>query len=230
LNFSQIKDFIEIAKHIAEGVALFIGAVWTYMLFVRQRQKYPRANLSHSIKQSRLSDGRILLQIDVMLANAGQVLLNVIYGILRIQFVSPSSGVINGDNCGPFPSEGREFPWLSREKEYEFGKGECEVEPGEINQFHYDVLLPKGTTTIKVYSYYKNAAKYRREIGWNLTTVHDLPNSAGLIHPDLQGGTIMKPQERSKEEMSIQIPGPAPELKKQEGPKPKPKPKKESLG
>lgn len=101
------------------------------------------------------------------------MLLKIVKGQLRIQYVKPAGRDVLKDDPGPFPSNNeREFRWPS--DEWEETLGACEVEPGENNQFHYDVRLKQAVEVVKVYSYYKNEVKKGRDIGWNLTTLYDL--------------------------------------------------------
>ena len=40
---------ITLAKDVLTGAAIILGGIWTYMLFIRTRQKYPRANITHGL-------------------------------------------------------------------------------------------------------------------------------------------------------------------------------------
>ncbi len=171
------KSISEVIKNGFEVIAIIVGGFWTYTLFVSQRQKYPRANLSHKITHRSLGNGKSLLNIDATLSNAGGVLIRIVSGELRIKYVSPLSTIVANQTTNldsPFPKLGREFPWDASSHPLEWPSGPCEIEPGEENQFHYDCVLPEDTEVIKIYTYYKNEVKSGRDIGWNLTTVYDL--------------------------------------------------------
>lgn len=173
----EFKRISEIVKSIVEIVAIGVGSFWTYILFIRQRQKYPRANLRHRITHRPIGNGKLLLNIDAIVSNTGQVLVKIVSGQLRIQHVLPlpaSAAKEIANSADPFPENGREYSWDFSHRELSWPLGPTEIEPGEENQFHYDCVLPDNTELIKIYTYYKNEAKPKREIGWNLTTVYDL--------------------------------------------------------
>lgn len=48
-----------------------------------------------------------------------------------------------------------------------------EIEPGEIEQLHYDFFVASNIKAILVYSYFRNIQKSHR-VGWSLTTTHDI--------------------------------------------------------
>ncbi|MCH7733085.1 MAG: hypothetical protein IIB44_11370 [Candidatus Marinimicrobia bacterium] len=60
------------------------------------------------------------------------------------------------------------------------GKDEqIEIEPNEDDEILCDFLIDKDIQTIQVYSYLKNAEKPGRDIGWGITTIHDLKSKGG---------------------------------------------------
>lgn len=213
------KGVVEIAKNIVEVGAIFFGGAWTYNLFIRQRQKYPRANLVHGITHRPIGNGKLLLNIDAIVSNAGDVLIRIVSGELRIQQVLPlpskaADEIASSVTCFPGDDGRREFSWDTSARKLKWPPGRpAEVEPGEESQFHYDCILPEDTAVIKVYTYYKNEVKSGRNIGWNLTTVYDLRTEAG----SRGNGGLMKQPARPP------IPGPSPiPCPDQEEPKPNP--------
>ena len=68
-------------------------------------------------------------------------------------------------------------------------KAPYEVEPHESDVLYFDFVVGKPLTTFEVYSHIANVRERKREIGWNATTVHDVPVEEGRegLHNALQG-------------------------------------------
>ena len=182
MEISKLKDITDIIAAIATVVAILVGGFWSYTLFVRKRQKYPRANITHRVTPRPMTNSQLLLNVAVTISNPGEVLLSLVSGEIRIQqILPPPSELLNSINQGHDPvEEGQtEVQWpliASRKSKWE--KGKLEIEPGESDQLQYDFILDAKVQTIQVYSYLRNAKKRRREIGWGLTTIYDLQSSS----------------------------------------------------
>jgi len=77
LIFSLLESFFKIA-------AILFGGYWSYMLFIKKRQKYPRACISHKLDQYSITDGKKLLHLTLNVQNCGEVLLSLIGGEVRL--------------------------------------------------------------------------------------------------------------------------------------------------
>lgn len=77
MQFSDLKDIAQIVQTIVTVIAIFIDGLWSYRLFVKKRQIYPRASLTHRITALRLTDKATLLNIVVTVANLGDVLISI---------------------------------------------------------------------------------------------------------------------------------------------------------
>ena len=179
MELSTISATKDIADIVAAGftvLAIIVGGGWGYVLFVRKRQKYPRANTKHEITHLQIADGKLLLHVDVTISNVGDVLISLVSGIIRIQqILSPSPELMDAikERGDPVKEGSREIEWpLIVERPSAWASGEFEIEPGESEQIPYDFIINADVQTVEVYSYYKNTEKPKREIGWNLTTIH----------------------------------------------------------
>jgi hypothetical protein len=176
MNF--IKDIAEVLQAIATVIALMLGGAWSYMLFVKKRQKFPRANITHKIFHKPISTDKVLLNVTAEISNTGDVLLSLLSGTTRVQQVLPlSPEILKTINEGknPIPEKEREVKWpLIDEKESDLKKEKIEIEPGEKDQIVYDFIIDDDIETVVVYSYFANIRKRSRDIGWDLTTVYDL--------------------------------------------------------
>lgn len=177
-GLSRVKDVAEIVKSAFTVLGLVVGGVWTYLLFVRKRERYPRAKITHSVTHYDLPGGDRLLHVVSSVTNVGGVLLSLVSGVTRVQQMLPAPDEfvrIVGEGDDPVRNGGTEYPWPSLgERRTHWEKSPRELEPGESEEIHYDFVIDSEATTVEVYSYFKNSAKRRREIGWNLTTLYDL--------------------------------------------------------
>jgi len=183
VDLSNLKDITEIARSFATVAAILVGGLWSYMLFVRTRQRYPRAKIKHEITHRALSDDKGLLHIAVNISNSGDVLLSVVSAQTRIQQVLPTPPeILDSVNQGLDPvQKGKteiEWPLIGTTRKSHWAKGKREIEPGESDELHYDFVLDSRIQTVEVYTYVKNATKRGREIGWSLTTLYDLPSAS----------------------------------------------------
>jgi len=174
----SIKDIVQILEAVVTVIAIAIGGYWSYMLFMKKRQKYPRANITHHILQKPISDGKVLLNVTAVIHNTGDVLLSILSGDMRIQQVLPLSPEIQQaivENKDPVENGKIEIDWpviIQRIKSWQ--EGEFEIEPGEEDQVLFDFIFEDKFETVMIYSYFKNVSKPGREIGWGLSSIFDL--------------------------------------------------------
>lgn len=171
------KTVADICKDAATAVALCIGGIWTYLIFVQKRERYPRAKILHSAVALGRASGKQILRVTVHVENLGNVLLHLSMGEVRVQSLGPLPPEWNG-----LIAEGRQ---LERTPEFEFNWPLIDrftlkwssgyiVEPSESEEFNFDLCVDETITSIQTYSYFKDISQGKREIGWNATTVHHL--------------------------------------------------------
>jgi hypothetical protein len=145
------------------------------MLFVRRRQRYPRANVEHQILHWP-AEGRIVLHVIVRVTNVGEVVLRLRSTLARIQQllpIPPDLAAAIADNTDPVEPNESEIQWpLVAERACDWNSAYHEVEPGEIEECHFDFILSPPLEKVEVYSYLRNLSKRGRDIGWNTTTVY----------------------------------------------------------
>jgi hypothetical protein len=179
-TISDIKDIVEVFVSLSTFLALIVAGIWSYLLFIRTRQKYPSANISQEITYRRIARDKVWLRVTTTLQNTGNVLLSLVYGRTWIQQVRPldegiREKILHGQD--PVQTKDTEIEWpLLSDKEISWEERELEIEPNESDQIHFDFILDSDVKTIVAYSYFRNAKKYRRqkELGWQITRVYDL--------------------------------------------------------
>lgn len=174
----MLKEIAEIAQALATAAAILVGGIWTYLLFVKRRQRYPRAEIKHIVTHKQIGNDKLLLHVCVVISNTGDVLVSLENGETRIQQLLPPSGeLLNDINKGvKLHKEGEtEISWpeiASIPKNWK--RGTFEIEPGERDEIHYDFILNADVQCVEVYSYFRNFVKRGRNIGWNVTTIYDI--------------------------------------------------------
>ncbi len=172
------KELSEVVKNYATCVAYIIGGFWVYLAFIRKREKYPRVEVSHRIINKRVNGDKILLKVVVDIKNKGATVVCLEKRLVRVQKMIPwpkerLEKIDTSDTRTNQESAEVEWPLLG---EVDLsGKGhQHEIEPGERDEFHADFLIDSEIKSVIIYSYLKNLKKYRREIGWNKTTVYNI--------------------------------------------------------
>jgi len=183
---NDIKDIVEIVQGIVTSAAIVIAGFWTYIVFVKRRQRYPRMKVQHEVEHWPVSADERLLRVVERISNIGEVLVPLESVTVRVQQVRPwrddalGTVVAARERLGEGVAE-LDWPVLGEHKN-KWRTGDQEIEPTETDEVLYDLVVDKAVESISVYTYVKNAYKKRdpirpwrsREIGWNTTTVHQL--------------------------------------------------------
>jgi hypothetical protein len=169
------KLIAEASQATLTGVAIVVAGIWTYRLFVKQREPYPKANVEHRVAHWKLGE-RTVVRLTVRITNVSGVVLSLPILQARLQQLLPmSSGTIDELLALEVPTGESEIPWpLLAERTCDWSDALREVEPGETEECHFDFLIASDVAAVMVYSYLKNHSKRGREIGWNTTTVCSL--------------------------------------------------------
>lgn len=184
MNIQTSILFIQAAESIATILALIIGAIWTYKLFIQNRQKYPRANLHQEITHFKLPDNKFLIHVSLIIENIGNVLIQVQSIEVRLLqvFPFPPENLAQVKKCSDATDKNQsEIDWPQLDcKQIEIGKTSYEIEPGEIDVYHFDFIVKEPVNVVEIYSHVVNIKKKKKDIGWTCTILHELfPISCG---------------------------------------------------
>jgi hypothetical protein len=177
ISLSRMKETVEFLATVLTLLAIIFGGSWSYVLFIRTRQKYPSANISQGITYREITDDKLWVRVTVTLQNTGKVLLSLVSGVSWIQQVAPLDAETSEKikNVEDLVSQGgSEIIWpLVEERKLIWGKGEREI---ESDQIYFDFVVDSDLRTIVVYSYFTNVKKFRRRkgLGWQIARVYDL--------------------------------------------------------
>ncbi len=173
------------AKELLTILAVIVGGIWAYLLFIRTRQKYPRLNLQTVVTVMRYSDSERLLRLGLKLENVGSVLAKLRMTDVYVQQLKPWPHAVLEEirHMDSTAAETGEGNWpLICERKLTFDKGKKEIEPGEKDEIWLDFIIEGDVEAGLVYAHVQNESKkrhrllWRRQIGWNTTvtfTVQD---------------------------------------------------------
>lgn len=162
--------------------AILAGGIWTYLLFVQQRQRYAHIKLEHKVTHLSLPDNRILLVLDVTHSNVG---------VRKVAFSSADIRVYGLKKQPDLPgevirqiNEGRlqdeiepSAVWTNlAHQEQTWTTDQLFIEPNESDQLHYEFVLSDDDWPMIIFTYYKNPTVEGTEKGWSLRTIYDPRN------------------------------------------------------
>lgn len=188
LDIEGLEKIFGILDNVFTIVGIIVGALWTYNLFVKNRQIYPRADIEHHVSISHIPNKEYsILTILVNFKNSGQVLLKVKSYVIEIQELFPFDDNITNQLSDTFSKNGK-FIEIANGKFLHKVKDEpteiIEMEPSEKEQFPIILIISNELKGIIVKSHFKNIKKERKHwfsierksIGWNNTTTHFFEN------------------------------------------------------
>lgn len=177
MKLADLKDIVTIIQLLITAIAIIVGGIWSYLLFVRKRQKYPRAKLEHHIAHWAVNSEVILVSIDITISNTSDVLLSLESGRIIVHQVLPPKNEFLQMLSEIKPQGSRRiedvhWPSLFSYKEH-WENRTVEIEPGELEQLHYTLLLSSEVRMIHTVSFFRNIAK-RRRLEWGLETFYEM--------------------------------------------------------
>jgi hypothetical protein len=157
--------------------AILIGGLWTYNLFVQQRQKYAHLKIEHKVTHLSLPDHRILLMVEVTHTNVGSVKVSLASADVRVYNLQPQELTdeaitqINQGKLSDTPEPNTLWQIVAHPTTSQ--KDDFVVEPGESDQIHYEFVLSDDVGPLVVYTYFKNPTIKHRDIGWVTRSIYD---------------------------------------------------------
>src|SRR5690242_12717437 len=156
------KRILDNLQAIATIIAIIAGGIWTYLLFVEQRQRFPHLKLEHQIMHVPLPEHRMLLVLDVTHSNVGAIKINFSTADIRIYGLKHTPG-LSGDMIARLNKEGRAPDeieptaiWGLLAQQAQDWKRDLFIEPGESDQLHYEFVLSEDDGPLLIYTYYRN--------------------------------------------------------------------------
>lgn len=180
---NTLQTWADIFQGFATTLGVIAAGFWSWLLFVRQRQRFPRAEATHKITFIDLTPSLLLARITVAVENVGSVLIQLVDGYVEVYQIRPVQpaleDVLVSDRL-PLQKGGTELDWpMIGRREFNPEAEPHEIEPSESDEYHFDFIIPSSVKTVAVYSYFRNTLKGKREIGWNHTTLCEV-NRCGI--------------------------------------------------
>ena len=178
------KERIETIEAIVTIVAIILGGIWTYNLFIKERKHYPHANIEQKVSHVALSNDINLLRVDIGLTNTGNSRLVLKKSIIRIQQILPILPYIEQNiqavkqvNAALKETERKEdrFSWPLLSERNKIFEKPLDIEPGEKDVIDFEFVIPSKVKAIRIYSYFRNEEKTKGkdEVGWSISTYYN---------------------------------------------------------
>jgi len=173
-----IKDTVQTIQAVATILALIIGGIWSYNIFVKERKSYPHANIEQKVSHIKLSDTINLLRIGISLTNTGTGRLILQNGMIRLQQILPVAPCTEEVRCAvtevnkALKEENRtedNFNWtLISERIVNF-ENPLGIEPTEKDDLDFEFAITSDIKVIRIYCYFRNehTSNQKYEIGWS---------------------------------------------------------------
>lgn len=201
-RLERAAEYSAIAQGWMTVVGIAVAGLWTYQLFVSQRQRYPRASVHQTLLHRTLADGSQLITVCARLSNIGQRLIKVDKATVVVQRLAPLKGTLERDALRTHDpldaARRREVLWY-RVGHWSTGFSPViEIEPGESEELYFDFRISPNETAVKIQTHIENEMKRhdagaksktilssirdpQRWIGWQCTSYHNLGEGAPVL-------------------------------------------------
>jgi len=178
---SNIQDISGIILDIATVIALLVGGIWTYLLFVKQRLSYPRINITLKVDHIPVTESHNLVYVEIQHDNKGSILFSAEKAELRLRQVIPLDKTISEEillGKDPLSNEETVVEWpLLYQRNWKFSKDNpFEIEPNEKDSIFADFFLTNEVSCVQLYFYITNVKKKGKSIGWTATKTYKIYN------------------------------------------------------
>ena len=174
----DLKNTVEIVEKIITIGAILVGGLWTYWIFIKNRQRYPRAKVINNAYQLVASGKSNILRVNLIVRNIGNVLIQIDEISIVVSQIEPiPEGVVSQIRRKEesIPNGQTEYAWdqiAGRSMKYDYH--ENEIEPGESQSYQFDFRLAKNVKKVEIYSAVNNITKPSKHLAWDCTTIFDI--------------------------------------------------------
>ena len=158
-------------------IAIIIGGIWSYQIFVKTRVPNYRLNLEYEILCIKLSDGRFLIKVYLIMENIGNVDIQLTSWTLRAERILPLPPLAIESFSEKNVISESEGIWraITDEEEEILSNGNFKryIEPGEIDQAVANIIISPSIQIVKIYTHVKSLIR-SKTIGWPIQTIVDL--------------------------------------------------------
>ncbi len=201
MDFELLKNISGVIQTTIAILALIVGGIWTYRLFVLKRQRYPKADIEHDFKLVKLTENKNLLIVTVTLKNSGEVVIHLKKGEVRVLQILPLqtddlAALKTGNDLKKvmidkietdrnlWPTEVIPWPELSFAQLTQ----PRIVEPGNLEQINFDFVIDNTVKVVRIQSFCRHVMFNQKKkmnlkekvvikkipMAWALSTTHEL--------------------------------------------------------
>jgi hypothetical protein len=181
MTFKEFKEKIAAVQSVITILAVIVGGVWTYNIFIKERQHYPHVNIKQEVSHIELPDKTKLLHNRIILTNTGHVRLVVKEALATVGQILPldKKSSVAGELAAALKEKERKedrFRWpllCQRKKIFE---KPMDIEPGEDDEIAFDFVIPSHVEVVRVYCWFQNEMKTKGDdkVGWRASLYYDL--------------------------------------------------------
>jgi hypothetical protein len=191
-SLETVKLVSDVATNVMTVVALVIGAGWAGWAFLRERVRWPKADLVLEISHRQLTADEQLLHVKVNVENTGRsriVLTELRVDVYRVLPLDEGTAKSVRERT-LVAGDGTEAAWpgvTDAVKQWPDGE-RPEIEPGEGDEYCFDFVVPATLGVAFVYVYVHNFMKKRQATGWPATALYGLEGDGDLERPGAEPG------------------------------------------
>lgn len=160
MAINQIKEIVEIIESIAKTIGLFIGAIWVYLKFIRNRENHPKIEFNVDVRLLGSQNEKLIIEIIAVVENKGLVRHWINDFTCDVLILKATDLVEHGDERinhqilfnknNPIKSNGESkrerIIWIPKDWYDTF------IDSGIKQQYTYLTGVPDTTTFISIYS------------------------------------------------------------------------------
>lgn len=182
------KDALATIQAAATTLALIVGGLWTYQIFILERDLTPHVDISQVVTGKLISSKWYWIRSSITAENTGKSLVRPKTEYITVVQITPLPRAIYKelkDNMDPIPYGSGTFhtkwrmPW----------QGLCQyiislknkIEPNESDTQDVDFVVPSWLKTVGVYTFIQNNSD-KNGLGWHAFTVYNLKGSGNYEH------------------------------------------------
>lgn len=189
----MLEDNLKVAQiiqAILTSAGIIIAAVSGYIVFVRQREAFPRVKISHRLRYDHLENDQALISLDVTVTNVSKV--RVIlpkYEIIVAQMLPPEDELkefitdkkldMSRSGVGLTISQWKILARDSKDKTP--SSLPTELEPGEVLPLNRNFLIRDSATLIQVMSKFPNQMRKSNALDWEHRTIYEISQEKKAI-------------------------------------------------
>lgn len=172
-SYEEFEQFAGGMASIATALAVFVGAIWAYLRFVRQEEKHPYINFTADINFICRQQGFWIVELISVIENKGKVPHKFKVFEFDLNALFPGDQIELNEQFGGqafFPHEITKGSWKPEKFKYFF------ISPGTTSKYSFVTRVPDKATAIMLHSWFEY--EDRKKAGHTAERTVRLPSSA----------------------------------------------------